>query len=85
LHLEEEITQQEEQADSLDRFIGKVGKYLDLRELTLAVLNDMVKAVYVHAPAKEDGKRVQDTDVSYDLVGMLPISLLYGLQNEETV
>ena len=48
LQLNEEITQQEEQAENINRFISKVHKYLDLDELTPAVLNDMVKAVYVH-------------------------------------
>jgi hypothetical protein len=52
LQLNEEIIQQEEQTENIDRFIGKVQKYLDLDELTPIVLNDMVKAVYVHAPDK---------------------------------
>ena len=47
--------QQEEQAENIDRFIGKVRKYLDLDELTPAILNDMVKAVYVHAPDNSKG------------------------------
>lgn len=59
LQLNEEIIQQEEQAENIDRFICKVRKYLDLDELTPAVLNDMVKAVYVHAPDKSIGKREQ--------------------------
>lgn len=84
LQLNEEITQQEEQAENIDRFIGKVRKYLDLDELTPAVLNDMVKAVYVHAPDKSNGHREQQIDISYDLVGILPASLLYDLQNGET-
>jgi hypothetical protein len=83
-YLEKEITQQEEQAESVDRFIGKVRKYLDLQELTPAVLNDMINAVYVHAPQKENGERVQYIDISCDLVGILPLSLLYGLQTVET-
>jgi len=84
LQLEEEITQQEEQAENIDRFIGKVKKYLDLEEFTPAILNDMVKAVYVHAPIKEGGERIQDVDISYDLIGILPYSLLMSLQNGET-
>ena len=49
LLLNEEITKQEEQAENMDLFIGKVRKYLNLDELTPAILNDMVKAVYVRA------------------------------------
>ena len=84
LRLNEEITKQEEQSENIDRFISKVRKYLDLDELTPAVLNDMVKAVYVHAPDKSKGHREQQIDISYDLVGILPASLLYDLQNGET-
>ena len=69
---------------NIDRFINKVQKYLDLDELTPSVLNDMVKAVYVHAPDKSKGQREQQIDISYDLVGILPASLLNDLQNGET-
>lgn len=84
LRLNEEINEQEEQSENMDRFISKVRKYLDLDELTPAVLNDMVKAVYVHAPDKSKGHREQQIDISYDLVGILPASLLNNLQNGET-
>lgn len=45
-----EISETEEQSDNLERFIAKVHKYLDLQELTPAILNNLVKRVYVHAP-----------------------------------
>lgn len=45
LRLNEEIN---EQAENIDRFIGKVRKYLDWDELAPSVLNDMVN----HAPDK---------------------------------
>lgn len=84
LQLNEEILQLEEQAENIDRFICKIRKYLDLDELTPAVLNDMVKAVYVHTPDKSNGHREQQIDISYDLVGILPASLLGNLSNGET-
>ncbi len=84
LQLNENITQQEEEAENIDRFMGKVRKYLDLDELTPAILNDMVKAVYVHAPDKSKGHREQQIDISYDLVGIRPASLLNDLQKVET-
>ncbi len=80
LRLNEEINEQEEQTKNIDRFISKVQKYLDLDELTPSVLNDMVKAVYVHAADKSKGHREQQID----LVGILPASLLNDLQNGET-
>ncbi len=75
-----EVAQQEEQSDNLERFIGKVHKYFDLRELTPTILNDMIQKVYVHAPEKKNGKRTQQIDIYYDLVGFLPMSLF---QNEK--
>ena len=84
MRLNDELTKQEEQAANIDRFIGKVQKYLDLDELTPAILNDMVKAVYVHALDKSKGYREQQIDISYDLVGILPAPLLNSLQNGET-
>ena len=75
-----EVAQQEEQSDNIERFIGKVHKYFDLQELTPTILNDMVQRVYVHAPEKINGKRTQQIDIYYDLVGFLPMSLF---QNEK--
>ncbi len=44
---------------------------------------DSVKRVYVHAPQKdENGKRKQNIDIHYDLVGLLPLSLFQ--KNEAT-
>lgn len=75
ISLTAEIEQQEEQADNLNRFIDKIHKYFDLQELTPAILNDMVKRVDVHAPQKINGKRTQEIDIYYDLVGYLPLAL----------
>ena len=79
--LSDEISETEEQSDNVERFISKVHKYFDLQELTPSVLNDMVKRVYVHAPQTVDGKRTQEIDIVYDLVGILPQSLF---KHEET-
>lgn len=80
-NLSAEISETEEQSDNVERFISKVHKYFDLQELTPSALNDMVKRVYVHAPQTIDGKRTQEIDIVYDLVGILPLSLF---NNEET-
>lgn len=82
--LNEEISEQEEQADNVDKFICQAKKYLKLEKLTPAILNDMVKAVYVHAPDNSSGQRVQEVEISYNYIGILPASLLYGLHNKET-
>ncbi len=82
--LEEEIQNQEDQADNVDKFIRQAKKYLHLEKLTPAILNDMVNAVYVHSPDKSSGHRVQDVEISYNYIGILPAALLYDLQNVKT-
>ncbi len=56
-------------------------KYLYLEKLTSTILNDMVNAVYVHAPDKSSGHRVQDVTISYNYIGILPANLLYDVMN----
>ena len=76
--LSNDISQTEEQADNMERFIAKTHQYFDLQELTPAILDDLVNRVYVHAPEKIHGKRTQDIEIVYDMVGILPLSLLNG-------
>ena len=80
-NLSADISETEEQSDNIERFISKVHKYFDLQKLTPSVLNDIVKRVYVHASQIIDGKRTQEIDIVYDLVGILSQSLF---KHEET-
>lgn len=82
--LEEEIKNQENQADNVDKFIQQAKKYLYLEKLTPTILNDMVNAVYVHAPDKSSGHRVQEVEICYNYIGILPATLLYDVKNGET-
>ena len=59
-------------------------EYLGLEKLTPAILNDLVKAVYVHAPDKSSGHWVQEVEISCDLIGILPANLLFDIQNGKT-
>lgn len=79
--LENEIQNQEDQAENVDRFIRQAKKYLYLEKLTPTILNDMVNAIYVHAPDKSSGHRVQDVTISYNYIGILPANLLYDVMN----
>ena len=79
--LENEIQNQEDQAENVDRFIRVAKKHLYLEKLTPDVLNDMVQAVYVHAPNTSSGQRIQDVDISYNYIGMLTANILYDIIN----
>ena len=46
--------------------------------------NRATKAVYVHAPDNSSGHRVQDGEISYNYIGILPATLLYDLKNGKT-
>ena len=82
--LEDEIQQQEDQTKNVDKFIRQAKKYLHVEKLTPTIMNDMVNAVYVHSPDKSSGHRVQDVEISYNYIGILPATLLYDLQNGKT-
>ncbi|MFR3862635.1 MAG: DUF4368 domain-containing protein, partial [Oscillospiraceae bacterium] len=69
-------TQQEKEADSIEQFILRAKKYPNLQELTPAVLHDLVNKVYVHAPDKSSGHRVQDVHISLACIGFLPESII---------
>ena len=74
--LNKEIQEFQEKTDNIEKFIRTAKKYVGIEELTPAVLNDMVKAVYVQKPDKSSGKRVQKVIISYNYAGILPNELL---------
>ena len=82
--LTKEIADQEDQTTNVERFISQVKKYLTLETLTPTVVNDMIQAIYVHAPDTSTGKRVQEVEICYNYVGILPASLLYGLDEQQS-
>ena len=79
--LEQKIARQEDEADSIEQFILRAKKYPNLQELTSAVLHDLVNKVYVCAPDKSSGHRVQDVSISLACIGFLPQSILSEMVN----
>ena len=78
---EQEIAKQEEEADSIEQFIRRAKKYPELTKLTPAILNDLVNKVYVCAPDKSSGHRVQDVRISLACIGFLPKSIISEMVN----
>lgn len=79
--LSDEIEQQEQESNNVERFIAKVHKYFDLQELTSDVLNDLVKRIEVYVPEKINGRRTQCIDIYYGFIGLLPMALLQSKMN----
>ncbi|MBP3452436.1 MAG: DUF4368 domain-containing protein [Clostridia bacterium] len=83
--LSAEIAERDDQATNVKRPIHQVKNYLTLEELALTVVNDIIKTICVHAPDTYDAKRVQEVEICYNCVGILPASLPYDLGKRQSV
>lgn len=81
VRLQNEIQVQEQQIESIEKFIQKAGQYVGIEKLTPYILHDLVQAIYVSAPDKSSGKRKQSIHIQYDGPGFIPVN---ELMNEET-
>ena len=80
--LKKEIEDFQEKTDNIGLFIRKAKMYNGVTELTPRILNDMVKAIYVHAPEKVNGVRTQEIEISYNHIGIFPNELLNRLYSK---
>ena len=74
--LQQEIEVQERQNENIEKFIQKAHKYVGIEELDGYALRELVSAIYVDAPDKSSGKRVQHIHISYDGLGFIPLNEL---------
>ena len=74
--LQQQIHEQEQQAENIEQFVQRVKRNSTLTELTPYALRELVKAVYVDAPDKSSGKRVQHIHIKYDGLGFIPLDEL---------
>ena len=74
--LQQQIHEQEQQAENIEQFVQRVKRNSTLTELTPYALRELVKAVYVDAPDKSSGKRVQHIHIKYDGLGFIPLNEL---------
>ena len=79
--LRQEIEVQERQNENIEKFIQTAHKYVGIDELGGYALRELVSAIYVDAPDKSSGKRVQHIHIKYDGLGFIPLN---ELMKEET-
>lgn len=79
--LRQEIEVQERQNENIEKFIQTAHKYVGIDELDGYALRELVSAIYVEAPDKSSGKRVQHIHIKYDGLGFIPLN---ELMKEET-
>lgn len=77
----QEIEVQERQNENIEKFIQTAHKYVGIDELDGYALRELVSAIYVDAPDKSSGKRVQHIHIQYDGLGFIPLN---ELMKEET-
>ena len=77
--MEELIDQQREDSDNYDRFAALVEKYVDIPELTTAIVNEFIKKIIVHEADKSSGHRRQTVEVVFNFVGQIEIPILTEL------
>lgn len=76
LSIRQEIEVQEQQIENIEKFVQKAHKYVHIEELTPYALRELVSAIYVDAPDKSSGKRVQHIHIKYDGLGYIPLDEL---------
>ena len=74
--LQQEIEVQERQNENIEKFIQKAHKYVGIEELDGYALRELVSAIYVDAPDKSSGKRVQHIHIKFDGLGFIPLDEL---------
>ena len=74
--IQQEIEVQEQQIENIEKFVQKAHKYVHIEELTPYALRELVSAIYVDAPDKSSGKRVQHIHIKYDGLGYIPLDEL---------
>ncbi len=74
--LEEKVKADQQEVDTceqnkrdFDGFAAIIHKYVRIKELTPAIVNEFIKKIIVHAPEKADGKRVQKVDIIFNFAG----------------
>ena len=82
--MEEWIDKQQEDTDNYDRFAALVEKYVDIPELTTAIVNEFVKKIIVHEADKSSGHRRQTVEIIFNFVGSVEIPILTDPFTAET-
>ena len=69
--MENYLETETDKTENLQRFIDKVKRITEIKELTAELVHEFIDKIVVHAPRYLDGKRVQLIDIYYNGVGIL--------------
>ncbi|MBR2041487.1 MAG: DUF4368 domain-containing protein [Oscillospiraceae bacterium] len=77
--LEEYLSTETDKAENLQRFIYKVKRIREIKELTPELIHEFIEKIVVSSPRYFDGKRYQIVDIYYNGIG-----IIRGLTPEDT-
>jgi tnpX len=69
--MENYLETETDKTENLQRFIDKVKRITEIKELTAELVHEFIDKIVVHAPRYLDGKRVQLIDIYCNGVGIL--------------
>jgi len=76
--LEEYLSTETDKTENLQRFIDKVKRITEIKELTPELIHEFIEKIVVSSPRYFDGKRYQIVDIYYNGIG-----IIRGLTPEE--
>ena len=68
-----ELDETKQKTDELEKFISKVKKITEIKELTPELVHEFISKIVVHAPYSKDKRRHQAIDIYYSGVGIIYI------------
>ena len=68
-----ELDETKQKTDELEKFISKVKKITEIKELTPELVHEFISKIVVHAPYRKDKRRHQAIDIYYNGVGIVYI------------
>ena len=69
-----EISEESKQSYDLEKFIAKVKKVTEVKELTPELVHEFISRIEVHKPYRENGVRYQQIDIYYHGVGIIRLA-----------
>jgi hypothetical protein len=70
--LQTKLSQKKDSLQNAERFLAAIGKYTDVTELSVSLLNEIIEKIEVHQGVGKGKARTQDVDIHWRFIGLLP-------------
>ena len=74
--LNNSISTTEQKEIAITSFVDKVKKYMEIKELTPEIINELIDKILVHQQTKVNGKKYQQIDIYYSGVELYQFQLM---------